>query len=45
MRNYDRKQERWLETGEMDTPIDYFCQVARARAAAIQEKGKATINE
>ena len=35
----------WLETGELDTPIDYFCQVARARAAAIQEKGKATINE
>ena len=27
----------WLETGEMDTPIDYFCQVARARAAAIRE--------
>jgi radical SAM protein with 4Fe4S-binding SPASM domain len=25
----------WLETGEMDTPIDYFCQVASARAAAI----------
>ena len=27
----------WLETGEMDTPIDYFCQVAHARADAIQE--------
>jgi radical SAM protein with 4Fe4S-binding SPASM domain len=27
----------YLETGEMDTPIDYFCQVARARAAAIRE--------
>ena len=29
----------WLETGEMDTPIDYFCQVAQARAAAIQKAG------
>ena len=28
----------WLETGEMDTPVEYFCQVARARAEAIQEK-------
>ena len=27
----------WLETGELDMPVDYFCQVARARAAAIQE--------
>ena len=27
----------WLETGELDTPIDYFCQVAQARAAAIRE--------
>ena len=27
----------YLETGELDTPIDYFCQVARARAAAIRE--------
>ncbi len=27
----------YLETGEMDTPIDYFCRVARARAAAIRE--------
>ena len=26
----------WLETGEMDTPIDYFCQVASARAEAIK---------
>lgn len=26
-----------LETGELDSPIEYFCQVARARAAAIQE--------
>jgi radical SAM protein with 4Fe4S-binding SPASM domain len=25
----------WLETGQMDTPTDYFCQVAQARAAAI----------
>lgn len=25
----------WLETGQMDTPIEYFCRVARARAAAI----------
>ena len=27
----------YLETGELDTPIEYFCQVARARAASIQE--------
>lgn len=27
----------YLETGELDTPIDYFCQVAHARAAAIRE--------
>lgn len=27
----------YLETGELDTPIDYFCQVARARAAAIRQ--------
>ena len=27
----------YLETGKLDTPIEYFCQVARARAAAIQE--------
>ena len=27
----------YLETGELDRPIDYFCQVARARAAAIRE--------
>jgi radical SAM protein with 4Fe4S-binding SPASM domain len=26
----------YLETGELDTPIDYFCQVAHARAAAIR---------
>jgi radical SAM protein with 4Fe4S-binding SPASM domain len=26
----------YLETGELDTPIDYFCQVAHARAAALQ---------
>ena len=25
----------WLETGELDTVIDYFCEVAHARAAAI----------
>lgn len=25
----------WLETGELDTPIEYFCRVANARAAAI----------
>ncbi|NMW21533.1 MAG: radical SAM protein [Chlorobiaceae bacterium] len=33
----------YLETGELDSPIEYFCQVARARAAAIREalhKGK-----
>ena len=29
----------WLETGELDTPIDYFCQVAHARAAAIERGG------
>ena len=27
-----------LETGALDTPIEYFCRVARARAAAIQEE-------
>ena len=27
----------YLETGEMDTVVDYFCQVAHARAAAISE--------
>jgi len=27
----------YLEMGELDRPIDYFCQVARARAAAIRE--------
>ena len=26
-----------LETGTMDQPVDYFCQVAHARAAALQE--------
>jgi len=26
----------YLETGELDTPIDYFCQVAHARAAALE---------
>jgi len=30
----------YLETGELDTPIEYFCQVARARAAAIQGENK-----
>jgi radical SAM protein with 4Fe4S-binding SPASM domain len=25
-----------LETGELDAPVEYFCRVARARAAAIQ---------
>jgi radical SAM protein with 4Fe4S-binding SPASM domain len=28
-----------LETGELDSPVEYFCQVARARAAAIQKQG------
>lgn len=28
----------WLETGELDTPLDYFCQVAHARAASIRAK-------
>jgi len=27
-----------LETGELDAPVEYFCRVARARAAAIQGK-------
>jgi sulfatase maturation enzyme AslB (radical SAM superfamily) len=27
-----------LETGEMDKPVDYFCEVARARAASLQKK-------
>ena len=27
----------WLETGELDTVIDYFCEVAHARAASIAE--------
>ena len=27
----------WLETGELDTVIDYFCEVAHARAAAISK--------
>ena len=31
----------YLETGELDTPIEYFCQVARARAALIQGEIKA----
>lgn len=26
----------WLETGEMDTVVDYFCRVAHARAEAIR---------
>ena len=32
----------YLETGELDSPVDYFCEVAHARVAAIQgikEKG------
>ncbi|MDD2336015.1 MAG: radical SAM protein [Geobacteraceae bacterium] len=31
-----------LETGEIDSPVEYFCQVARARAAAIQGKSQET---
>ncbi len=31
----------YLEIGELDTPIEYFCQVARARAASIQGENKA----
>jgi len=31
----------YLETGDLDTSIEYFCQVARARAAAIQEDNSA----
>jgi len=27
----------YLETGELDRPIDYFCEVAQARAAAVRE--------
>jgi radical SAM protein with 4Fe4S-binding SPASM domain len=26
-----------LETGELDAPVDYFCQLARARAAALRK--------
>ncbi len=29
-----------LETGELDRPIDYFCQVAHARADAIEEAAR-----
>lgn len=28
----------YLETGRVDTPVDYFCSVAHARAQAIEEK-------
>lgn len=31
-----------LETGEMDTPVDYFCQTARARAEALGSREGAT---
>ncbi len=31
----------FLETGELDTPNEFFCQVARARAASIQGERKA----
>ena len=27
----------WLETGEMDVSVDYFCEVARTRAKALKE--------
>jgi len=27
----------YLETGEMDVPVDYFCEVAHARATALKE--------
>jgi len=38
----------YLETGELDAPVDYFCKVAHARAKALTKaihssKGKATI--
>jgi radical SAM protein with 4Fe4S-binding SPASM domain len=29
-----------LETGEMDKPVEYFCEVAHARAKALQEAAK-----
>ncbi|MCX5698168.1 MAG: radical SAM protein [Candidatus Omnitrophica bacterium] len=29
-----------LETGELDTPVDYFCEVAHARAKALGNKGE-----
>jgi len=28
----------YLESGELDAPVDYFCEVAHARAKALQEK-------
>jgi radical SAM protein with 4Fe4S-binding SPASM domain len=28
----------WLETGELDTVIDYFCRVAHARAESIEQR-------
>ncbi len=30
----------WLETGEMDAPVEYFCQVAHARADAIKKNSQ-----
>lgn len=30
----------YLETGELDTPVDYFCEVAHARAKALKEERK-----
>jgi radical SAM protein with 4Fe4S-binding SPASM domain len=30
----------YLETGEMDTPVDYFCRVAHARAEAIGKRDR-----
>lgn len=29
-----------LETGELDTPVEYFCRVAHARAAALRGEGE-----
>ena len=34
----------YLETGEMDAPVDYFCRVAHARAEAIQTTGSSPSN-
>ena len=34
----------YLETGELDTPVDYFCRVAHARTEAIQTAESSPLN-